>query len=79
MIALLMYFDWKIGLLCLSTIIVGFLIMGSFMTGPKLKKDMESYDLALENMTKEAVVRQEVAKPLFLALQQDSGILIPAK
>lgn len=55
MIALLMYFDWKIGLLCLSTIIVGFLIMGSFMTGPKLKKDMEAYNLALENMTKEAV------------------------
>lgn len=55
MIALLMYFDWKIGLLCLATIVGGFLIMGAFMVGPRLKKDMEAYNIALENMTKEAV------------------------
>ena len=55
MIVLLMYFDWKIGLLCLATVVIGFIIMGAFMVGPKLKKDMEAYNLALENMTKEAV------------------------
>lgn len=55
MIALLMYFDWKIGLLCIATIIVSFLIMFGFMVGPSMKKDIETYNLALENMTKEAV------------------------
>jgi len=29
--------------------------MGAFMVGPRLKKDMEAYNIALENMTKEAV------------------------
>lgn len=55
MIALLMYFDWRIGLLCIATVVVGFLIMYGFMVGPQLKKDMEAYNVALENMTKEAV------------------------
>ena len=55
MIAFLMYFDWKIGLLCIATIIVAFLIMYVFMVGPTLKKDMIDYNTALENMTKEAV------------------------
>ena len=55
MIVLLMYFDWKIGLMCLATTILGFIIMYAFMVGPQLKKDMEAYNLALENMTKEAV------------------------
>jgi len=55
MIALLMYFDWRIGLLCIATVVVGFLIMYGFMVGPQLKKDMEDYNVALENMTKEAV------------------------
>ena len=55
MITLLMYFDWKIGLMCLATTILGFIIMYAFMVGPQLKKDMEAYNLALENMTKEAV------------------------
>ncbi|MBQ5576169.1 MAG: ABC transporter ATP-binding protein, partial [Bacteroidales bacterium] len=51
----LMYFDWIIGLMCLATTILGFIIMYAFMVGPQLKKDMEAYNLALENMTKEAV------------------------
>ena len=55
MIVLLMYFDWRIGLMCLATTILGFIIMYAFMVGPQLKKDMEAYNLALENMTKEAV------------------------
>ena len=55
MITLLMYFDWKIGLMCLATTVLGFVIMYAFMVGPQLKKDMEAYNLALENMTKEAV------------------------
>lgn len=55
MIALLLYFDWKIGLLCIATVLLGFLIMYIFMVGPTLKRDMEAYNAALENMTKEAV------------------------
>jgi ATP-binding cassette subfamily B protein len=41
--------------MCLATTILGFIIMYAFMVGPQLKKDMEAYNLALENMTKEAV------------------------
>ncbi|MBQ4230590.1 MAG: ABC transporter ATP-binding protein [Salinivirgaceae bacterium] len=55
MIALLMYFDWRIGLLCIATIVVAFLIMYGFMVGPSLKRDILAYNVALENMTKEAV------------------------
>lgn len=55
MIAMLLYFDWKIGLLCIATVVVGFLIMSVFMVGKNLKKDIEAYNAALENMTKEAV------------------------
>ena len=55
MIAMLLYFNWKIGLLCIATVVVGFLIMSVFMVGKNLKKDIEAYNAALENMTKEAV------------------------
>jgi ATP-binding cassette subfamily B protein len=55
MIAMLLYFDWKIGLLCIATVIAGFFIMYMFMVGKNLKKDVEAYNAALENMTKEAV------------------------
>ena len=55
MIVLMMYFDWKLGLLCISTVVAGFLIMYMFMVGKNLKKDIEAYNGALENMTKEAV------------------------
>ena len=55
MIAMLLYFDWKIGLLCIATVIAGFFIMYMFMVGKNLKKDIEAYNAALENMTKEAV------------------------
>ena len=40
MIAMLLYFDWKIGLLCIATVVVGFLIMSVFMVGKNLKKDL---------------------------------------
>ena len=55
MIAMLLYFDWKIGLLCIANIVLAFLIMYMFMVGKNLKKDVEAYNAALENMTKEAV------------------------
>ena len=55
MIAMLLYFDWKIGLLCIATVVAGFFIMYMFMVGKNLKKDIEAYNAALENMTREAV------------------------
>ena len=55
MLAMLLYFDWKIGLLCIATIVAAFMIMYIFMVGKNLKKDMEAYNAALENMTNEAV------------------------
>ncbi len=55
MIGFLIYFDWKIGLLCIATVAAGFCIMYMFMVGKNLKKDVAAYNAALENMTKEAV------------------------
>lgn len=55
MIALLLYFDWKMGLLCLIPVALGFIIMSTMMLGKALKKSMEEYQAALDNMTNEAV------------------------
>ena len=55
MIVMLLYFDWKIGLLCIANVAAGFFIMYMFMVGKNLKKDVDAYNAALENMTKEAV------------------------
>ncbi|MCR5454336.1 MAG: ABC transporter ATP-binding protein/permease [Bacteroidales bacterium] len=55
MIVMLLYFDWKIGLLCIGTVVIGFAIMYMFMVGKNLKKDIVAYNAALENMTNEAV------------------------
>ena len=55
MIVMLLYFDWTIGLLCIANVAAGFFIMYMFMVGKNLKKDVDAYNAALENMTKEAV------------------------
>ena len=52
--ALLLVFDWKLGLLCLIPVVVAFLVMGAMM-GENMKKKMEEYQNALEEMSSEAV------------------------
>ena len=54
LIALLLFFDWRLGLLSLVPVVLAFLIMSS-MTGSKMKKKMEEYQTALDNMSNEAV------------------------
>jgi ATP-binding cassette subfamily B protein len=52
---LLLWFDWRMGLLCLVPVALAFLIMYIFMTGPNLKRGMTLYQQALDGMTNEAV------------------------
>ena len=54
LLALLFLFDWRLGLLSLAPVVLGFLIMIN-MTGAKMKKKMEEYQNALEDMSNEAV------------------------
>ena len=54
LIALLLFFDWRLGLLSIVPVVLAFLIMSS-MTGSKMKKKMEEYQNALDNMSNEAV------------------------
>ncbi len=54
LIFMLVYFDWRIGLICLIPALLAFLSMG-FMMGDKMKKAMAEYQDALGDMTSEAV------------------------
>ena len=55
-LAVLMFlFDWKMGLLCLFTVVLALIVMVSLMTGPLLKEKMAQYNKALDNMSNEAV------------------------
>ncbi len=54
LVAMMLFFDWKIGLMCLIPALLAFLCM-SGMTGKKLQEDMKNYQCALEVMTNEAV------------------------
>ena len=54
LLALLLVFDWRLGLLSLIPVVLGFLIMMS-MTGAKMQKKMAEYQNALEDMSNEAV------------------------
>lgn len=51
---LLLVFDWRLGLLSLIPIVLGFAIMSTMM-GANMKKKMEEYQNALEEMSSEAV------------------------
>ena len=51
---LLLVFDWKLGLLCLIPVVLAFLVMGMMM-GENMKRKMEEYQNALEEMSSEAV------------------------
>ena len=51
---LLLAFDWRLGLLSLAPVVLGFLIMMK-MTGKDMEKRMEQYQNALADMSNEAV------------------------
>ncbi len=51
---LLLYFDWKLGLLCLIPAVIGFLFISGMM-GKEMQKKMAEYQNALEIMSNEAV------------------------
>lgn len=55
-LAVLMFlFDWRMGLLCLATVLLALIVMYVLMTGPLLKKKMAEYNMALDSMSNEAV------------------------
>ena len=54
LVAMMLFFDWKIGLLCLVPALLAFLAMGGMM-GKKLQQDMVKYQDSLETMSNEAV------------------------
>lgn len=54
LLVLLFAFDWRLGILSLVPVVLGFLIMMS-MTGQKMQKKMNEYQNALDDMSNEAV------------------------
>lgn len=54
LLALLLTFDWRLGLLSLIPVVLGFLIMMA-MTGKRMQEKMKEYQDALEDMSNEAV------------------------
>lgn len=54
LLVMLLVFDWRLGLLSLIPVAAAFLIMTA-MTGSRMKKKMEEYQNALEQMSNEAV------------------------
>lgn len=54
LLVLLLAFDWRLGLLSLIPVALGFLIMMS-MTGSKMQQKMKEYQDALDDMSNEAV------------------------
>lgn len=54
LLALLLVFDWRLGLLSLVLVVLGFIIM-SAMTGKRMEEKMRQYNNALEAMSNEAV------------------------
>lgn len=54
LLALLLVFDWRLGLLSLVPVALGFLIMTA-MTGSRMQQKMKEYQNALEDMSNEAV------------------------
>lgn len=54
LLVLLLAFDWRLGLLSLVPVLLGFLIMMT-MTGKKMQEKMKEYQNALDDMSNEAV------------------------
>ena len=54
LLVLLFVFDWRLGLLSLAPVLLGFLIMMT-MTGSRMQQKMKEYQNALDDMSNEAV------------------------
>ena len=54
LVALLLAFDWRLGLLCLVPVAIAFAVMSKMM-GKQMQESMKSYQTALETMSSEAV------------------------
>ncbi|MBQ8942414.1 MAG: ABC transporter ATP-binding protein [Firmicutes bacterium] len=54
LLVLLLIFDWRLGLLSLAPVILGFVIMAA-MTGTKMQEKINEYQNSLDNMSNEAV------------------------
>ena len=54
LLLLLLAFDWRLGLLSLAPVLLGFLIM-MMMTGKRMQQKMKEYQNALDDMSNEAV------------------------
>ncbi|WP_428994821.1 ABC transporter ATP-binding protein [Faecalicoccus acidiformans] len=54
LLVMLLIFDWRLGLLSLVPVILGFLIMMA-MTGKRMQEKMKEYQNALDDMSNEAV------------------------
>ena len=54
LLVLLFVFDWRLGLLSLAPVLLGFVIMTA-MTGKRMAAKMKEYQNALDNMSNEAV------------------------
>lgn len=55
LLCMLIYFDWRLGLLSIAPAVLAYGIMYFFMTGRSLRKTMEEYQQALDTMSNEAV------------------------
>lgn len=55
LLAMMMVFDYRLGLISLIPAVIAFALMGTLMMGPKMAEDMKQYQNALETMSAEAV------------------------
>lgn len=55
LLAMMMVFDYRLGLISLIPAVIAFVLMGTLMMGSKMAEDMKQYQNALETMSAEAV------------------------
>lgn len=55
LLAMMLVFDWRLGLISLIPAVLAFVLMGTLMMGPKMAEDMKQYQNTLETMSSEAV------------------------
>lgn len=55
LLAMMLMFDWRLGLISLIPAVLAFILMGTLMMGPKMAEDMKQYQNSLETMSSEAV------------------------
>lgn len=55
LLMMMVFFDWRLGLISLIPAIIAFIVMFTAVMGPKMAEDMKQYHNALETMSSEAV------------------------